>query len=610
MDLPFPPPTVQEHDLDSLLVDSSMSHVTNLLEERFEESHEPQHSYEEIATEPSVSSVCRNRRVRSSTTIGRDPVLLESPPNLSYFLSFTLPKMIDTSDAEPSLTLPQLIIMALVSTPSRTLSILQITAWIEDNFNFYKYLSIYQKSNSSTGEVDWIRRVPWFLKQYDFPTEPVCFNKDDEIQFRLEEGGKWFILHRPHAVESFPLMKLPLELRLIIYHWALSRPLPDKHGWVIDPDYTEHRVAKYNEYDHVPQYLSTPAPGGWELRTPRLDKVLALLSTSRQINVEATPVFYRSNSFYFDSCRTMHSFLSGLPNRFRFVRSIVLNYSPSNRGNHCNRAFTLLSQTKVRNIHLIMNERELLSRFLGLRTMGCLPGMKEFEKLRGLDNISFEGKIKQISEYLIAHGIEKVKKDDSSDGDDRAAAKLWQDQKGYLTGLKKAWRENIKRHKQAIRGQKEAEIQKEKQEKKRARAEAKEFKEAELKKEKEAKQTLSVKIDKAKKELINRRQREKQRAERVKATKLKAEALSKMKAKQKHLAAGKKAKRFVASPSSNPSEDGTDEDFETEIESEAEVERSLKKAKSILLPKRPTQAKKSIQLKKPTKTRTVVDISS
>jgi hypothetical protein len=523
------PSACKKHDLDSLLVDTLIPNSPNFLNEALEKFHEPQSACEEVVmnspeptlrddsagpardpaqkifTELSISNISRSERARPSRMIGRDSIVLtEKVVNPSLLLPFTLPKLVDNNEAEPNFTLPQLIIMALVSTPNRTLSIPQMVKWIEDSFEFYFYLTLYQKSNSSTGEVEWIRRVKSFLQQYDFPTEPVYFNQDEEIRFRLEDGGEWFILPRPDIVESFSLMKLPLELRLLIYHWVLYRPLPRNHGWVIDPEYTEHRVTRYNEYNHMPQYLTTPIPGGWELRTPRLDKVLALLSTNRQIKEEATPVFYRSNSFYFDSCRTMHSFLSGLPHRFRFVRNIILNYKPTSRGNHCNRAFALLHEVKVRNIHLIVNEDEVLDRQRGFDAVDHLPGMKEFGKVRGLDNITFEGRFRKIFGYLATRGIQKDKKDDSSDDDDRAATKIKQNQKGNVMDIKKARKERIKKNKQAAREEKKVEKQEEREEKKRARAEAQKLK-----------QKLKIHY-----------QRKKQRVERTKAANLKAKALS------------------------------------------------------------------------------------
>jgi hypothetical protein len=524
-------------------------------------------------------------------------------PTVTFPIScFTFPPLVDDGSA-PKLNLAELTIIALAVSPARILSISQIIKWITSTFSYYRNLTYYHQSNNES-TASWMNQVEKLLHQYDFPTTPVYSDGEDSILFHLDNGGEWFFLPKTRSITSnpFPLFKLPPELRSLIYHWSLYRGLPRKHGWVIDSEYTAHRLDTLWQDDHKPEYLYVLGPGEWELRTPPMDKVLALLSVNKQIKKEATPVFYRSNSFYFNSCRTLHSFLLRMPSRFKYVRNIILNYDPPLQGGHCTRTFAHLRKTKVRNIHIFVDENKLMDANNGFGTVDRLPGIKELSKLRGLDNISFEGNSREIMDYLARRGIQNNKKEDSTDDDERAVVKFKADQREYLRVIKRARKERIKKDKHEARVAKADEDSKARAVKKRLRAEAKALREEERRGKTEARRALVEKKKREKLKLRNKQIKEKQKAEEAKATRGKAVATKAMFGKSK-------GKRLHDLPESSEEPDSESE-TETETELESEDEYSPPPVKKAKVNK--VAAKKCARTKRPiqAKTKEIVDISS
>jgi hypothetical protein len=78
---------------------------------------------------------------------------------------WTLPSIVDDGN-EPKLSLQQLIAMALVASPTRSLSMEEICTWINDGFQYYKDPK-FQPAASN-----WRVELNDILHGYDFPTEP------------------------------------------------------------------------------------------------------------------------------------------------------------------------------------------------------------------------------------------------------------------------------------------------------------------------------------------------------------------------------------------------------------------------------------------------------
>jgi hypothetical protein len=409
---------------------------------------------------------------RSSPFVHRDPTL-SIPAPAPIPTKYALP-IIHDDGSKPSLAIEQLIIMALITAPDRELSMAQICAWISNNIRYYRDQVIGPAITEPGSACAWVLEVETILHQYEFPTIPIHSQGDDRITFHLAKGREWFILPNPEidAKKHIRLLDLPMELRLMIYRKVMFYPLPKQRGWIIDADYTANRKYLYQHNTPTPQSLTTKGPGGFTLLTPSLDKVLALLQVNQQVHEEAAPVFCRSNYFYFDSATTLYGFLTGMPSRFKFVRNIILNYDPLQINHKCNRTFKLLAATKIRNLHLVVRENELMDKLIGCASICQLPGLKKLGELRGLDLVTFEGDFHKISSYLAEKGIRNTKPGDECDDDEMAADKLEADQKTYFKAILRARKELVKCRKREAKAADLAKIKEERAKHKRRELEA------------------------------------------------------------------------------------------------------------------------------------------
>ncbi|KAF2436969.1 hypothetical protein EJ08DRAFT_704512 [Tothia fuscella] len=388
---------------------------------------------------------------------------------------FTYPLLRDDGQ-KPTLTLPQLVIMALVMAPSRILSLSNICDWISRSFHYHREQAPERSQQDGGSPTDWHSRVDSILHRYDFPTNPIYDENNGEFTFELKNGREWFVLPKPEVpfTRPFRLMDVPIEFRLKIYKFALCHPLPVNHGWALDAANIEEGKAQLDNSDWRSQFLTTKGVAGFELRTRRIDEVLALLLVNKQVHAEATPVFYRSNYFYFDSAQTLITFLSGIPSRLQFVRNIVFKYDPQrleDRSYHA--AFKLLAQTKIRNLHIIIKERELIQNLLQYGEVCTLPGIATLGKLRGISSVSFEGNFICLARYLYKKNIRGNKPGDEADDDEQAEAKLEADRKAITKDILKARKALRKQRKQEEKEALKNETQAQREERKRLKAENK-----------------------------------------------------------------------------------------------------------------------------------------
>ncbi|RDI85022.1 hypothetical protein Vi05172_g4910 [Venturia inaequalis] len=347
--------------------------------------------------------------------------------------TWSLPSITDDGN-EPPLSLKQLVIMALVISPTRTLSLEEICQWINDGFKYYKNLTFQHTLHPGT-TYNWMGELNDILHQYDFVTEPVLQQPDEggngvsrngKVVLHLPPGREWHILPNPGKMKDKPFrfLDLPLDLRLMILEFALVRPLPKKRGWIIDPEYTAKRKENYRKSRRTPQRLRAVGPYGWELRTEGLDVVLAVLSVSKQVYVEAAPVFYRGNFLEFDSAVTLGRFLDGVPFRRKWIRNLVLYYDPPIHAHGCTHAFTLLRETKLRNLHLYLHEDKLIKRHELTRfsdPIPRLPGMKVLAEVRGLKTLGIHGP--HVRALKLLGKMMDWKKNDTPDDDEQMVHK-------------------------------------------------------------------------------------------------------------------------------------------------------------------------------------------
>lgn len=532
---------------------------------------------------------------------------------------WSLPSILDDGN-EPRLSLKQLIIMALVISPTRTLSIEEICHWINDSFKYYKNLT-FQHTLSPGKTFNWMGELNDILHRYDFVTQPTLQQtgeggngENGKVVLYLPPGQEWHILPKPDKMKDRPFrfLDLPIDIRLMIFEFALVRPLPKKQGWIIDPNYTARRKDNYRKSHRTPQRLTEVGPHGWELRTEGMDVVLAVLSVSKQVFTDASPVFYRGNFLEFESVVTLSRFLDGVPYRRKvcfppihpiyspaqvsgkifmqagvisgtekimiadlrqWIRNLVLHYDPPIFAHACTNAFTLLRGTKLRNLQLYLNEDKLIRRHDLTRfsdPIPRLPGMKVLAELRGLKLVGMQGPHSKTRKFLVK--MTDCKKNDTPDDDEQMVFKRQREQEKFQLALKRSYHDvrnaNRKKAAEALKAKqaKEKEVQKQKKEAERKiRAEelAKEKKEraeAREQKRQEREETIA-KADQAKTSgRVNKKDKKK---------------ITTIRAKNNGGKAAKPADEDSSSEEDNDKESSREDKSESESEEEPEEEKEF-----------------------------------
>ena len=122
----------------------------------------------------------------------------------------------------------------------------------------------------------------------------------------------------PRMASKSPLLRLSLELRLMIYEYAVQL------NWDLTPSQLGTRSNKFTHYQ-----INYYAKEGRYYTTP-MERTLTntqLLRTCKQIHQDLTayPVFYRINRFVFSRPSSLHRFLAALTSkRRRNIRHILL----------------------------------------------------------------------------------------------------------------------------------------------------------------------------------------------------------------------------------------------------------------------------------------------
>ncbi|KAL9121192.1 MAG: hypothetical protein Q9187_002253 [Circinaria calcarea] len=152
-------------------------------------------------------------------------------------------------------------------------------------------------------------------------------------------------------------MRLPPELRLMIF----------KH----------HLILPRDEVHVIPRETNT-------MEFP----VTTLLAASSSIYHEALPLYYRHNTFSFDSCRPLVEFLQSVsPGRRQHLCSIRVQY----HGAEQHRASVMLvGCTGLRDLHLTIDARTLSGQRRAVRSIRRSRGIDRLRAVRGLRKVTVE----------------------------------------------------------------------------------------------------------------------------------------------------------------------------------------------------------------------------
>jgi hypothetical protein len=241
---------------------------------------------------------------------------------------------------EPPYTAGEMIIMALICSDNAPLSKIDALAWILKTFRYYSDLFI----------ANWAERIPsqdWYASEDEEIGYPVGGFAEAFMQYELpltlaataqSMGRDTFTtdprsariymrrLLEPPREKTFAFLEVPNELRNVIYEMVFSFSCSGIR--------VRHGVLESQRREGF--------PGGsimnWELESldsleaivlPPVGEILALLLVCRQINSEATPIFYNINAFEFPRPQMFVVFGNRMAsNRFSNITKVSFDLTP------------------------------------------------------------------------------------------------------------------------------------------------------------------------------------------------------------------------------------------------------------------------------------------
>ena len=308
-------------------------------------------------------------------------------------------------DAQPPFSTQELIIMALIISQKPLLPI-EIMGWILRNVRYYNNLAISQYVTGrmlSEALVDHSELLPDFYTAFNDWRAPIYSASKEEVVtsysarrlgFRITttvEDSRFFLrrwlapIPRKQSGETALLLKLPAEIRMMIFEMALSFPHP---GVFVRKD--GFRLFR-RDNDYVLPGLHRDL-----LRIPR--HAFALFLVNQEILGEALSSFYSKNTFVFNSVWDLAKFTDRLsPERLQLLKNIFVQYPsfPRNKESNKNLPFhyqqgaKMLSKLRdLRCLELEITDAAWVSRPGEIVPWGDLA-ISDPSKLPGIQYIAF-----------------------------------------------------------------------------------------------------------------------------------------------------------------------------------------------------------------------------
>ncbi len=309
-------------------------------------------------------------------------------------------KQLDCNDAgeKPPFTLQQLIAMAIMSSAAKALYLSEIVDWNLENFRYHAALypdcDCYLRLGYSTCDNPIDEDIDRELSRLYAP-----FKYAANEGYSIIPGEEHDTIHNTVRSHEFPILRLPLELRIMVYKFALTFPC-EGGRWT---------VRRIHQFSGQVNGRSVPAANPTE--------ILALLSVSRQIYEEAVGIFYSENSFEFHSLSVLWSFLSGIgKKRRKFLRNLALDYCSyyqeqfSRDKRFAPNIFKLFKEEMtLRSLHIKIDEVIILHRNKKFKGPQSFPGFGNLIRVRGIKELTFEGRFDETKKYLEARLMEPKK---------------------------------------------------------------------------------------------------------------------------------------------------------------------------------------------------------
>ncbi|KAK4575325.1 hypothetical protein LTR86_001179 [Recurvomyces mirabilis] len=292
---------------------------------------------------------------------------------------------------KPPFSEEELIAMALTMSAADGVDILlasEISYWICDTFNYYKYIA-FASLHQSVWDSEALRfrnRLTDALTLWDAPWLSCPKSEaDGSAHYHSTSATTAMVQYsvlgkRSEDEATFPFFDLPPEIRNRIYDAVFRFP---KSGLCFDKG-SEKSGARVLSRDLNNMDVNW-RDRARQFRTQPISKILAPLATSKQFRQEALPYFYHVNTFIFPDQSDMNATLRRLPKaHIPFLCSIRFTYLA---GGACKHAFSILSKmTGLKQLTMVATEDS--AEFL----IECeLIAMQFLERLRGLEKVEFVG---------------------------------------------------------------------------------------------------------------------------------------------------------------------------------------------------------------------------
>ncbi|KAK4496108.1 hypothetical protein PRZ48_012087 [Zasmidium cellare] len=340
------------------------------------------------------------------------------------------------SAEKPPLTPAKLFVIALLFNPNANLEV--VMRWIFGNIPYYRNQALddfvhdnarlyYRSSLESTRK--FIQDLGNVQHQYCVPisthTETNARGSSETTFNTTPNQARIFLKHflasrdpiRPRK-KPFPLMRLPPELRLRIYEYALTFPKSGIRIGTKRPDPTLHMATRdmHDTDDALWQpMLRRPVAfsrGPNDLIGYSLSSYLRVLLTSKQVYTEAMPVFYECNRFVCLGVPELVGFLAHTPeHRRKHIRDIAFQFEPpQHRIYNMSDITQCFSQLKrmpsLRTLILTMRQDTWATDrqrngSLKYPDLLSLAPIKMLRSMRGLQKVEIHGGCDGVAEALI-----------------------------------------------------------------------------------------------------------------------------------------------------------------------------------------------------------------
>lgn len=335
------------------------------------------------------------------------------------------------SNEKPPFSEEQLVIIAILAL-QRPASSREIFDWILENFSYYDQLARvafwvqpythdrYVPPEGRTAS-QFRHNFARIFQQYEVPLATNIAD-DGNAFYNISTIKAWpwlkDIFEAKVEEKVFPFFDLPAEIRNTIYEYTFQ--YPDSGIMIIQEgqkcfcrglmgprmlgilDRSGDHEFSFEKWDRgcMARYGRMPYTDHM-LRSKPLSTILAPLLTSRQFFVEAMPLFYSLNRFYFSRLIDMYNTLRFLaPSRRKFIKHVAFNFTKCDRG----RSLDVPALKELVWLEGLSKLDVRLARgaITGLKGPGA-RGLHTLCKRRGLEEVTLSGDCERIRSRVMGY---------------------------------------------------------------------------------------------------------------------------------------------------------------------------------------------------------------